>query len=598
MIRRLEVKNFKRFRAETFEFLPAGITFIAGGNNSGKSSILHALALWEYCRRTMEAKHGRVAMEDSGLGRVFRTSLKNFTPLIVPDFRHLWTNLSPATGGTSTPMEFKITWVDRAAAGAERELAFALDLGASLRVSVSGSTVPSGGAIPRTAFLPPFAGIQVKEKKLDAAARERLLGQGLPGAVLRNHLRDLERRSQAAYSKLRDIRGRVRRTDRANFLATDPWEQFLAVLNEEFKCMVYPDETRRNSDGQIYLKANLSKGTFLKGKFAKFPTYKRRDVVAEGSGFLQWLSVFALAADPEVDVLLLDEADVHLHPTLQAQMLFRLNRESVSKGKQVLYVTHSTEILRNSDYRSIYYVAEKDKGYLGEESGKVKVIEGLGSLYLPRFEKLRRTRRLMLIEGPSDLELLKIWAATVGIAWPEKLVEWISTGKPSERKTLFLELNKEVGGIHAVSLRDRDEDPPATTAADLKDGNNPDPAIIPGQTHKLMHRKWRRRHIENYLVLPAAIARAAVAKGKPCTEQEVVDFLRDAYSAVVNDTFVATDCHQTIADLRAKELTYEKTNNTEAKFGVTRFDIARAMTADEICDDVKTLLGQIGALCS
>lgn len=224
-------------------------------------------------------------------------------------------------------------------------------------------------------------------------------------------------------------------------------------------------------------------------------------------------------------------------------------------------------------------------------------IEGLGSLYLPKFEKLRRTHRLLLIEGTSDLDLLKIWAATLGIVWPEPLVEWLSTGKLSERKTLFHELNKEVGGIHAISLRDRDEDPPATTAADLKDGINPDAPITPGQAYRLMHRKWRRRHIENYLVLPAAIARAAVAKGNPCTEQDVVDFLRVTHSAVVNNTFVATDCHQTIADLRAKEITYEKANNTEARFGVTRFDIARAMNADEIGDDVRTLLEQIVTLC-
>jgi hypothetical protein len=178
------------------------------------------------------------------------------------------------------------------------------------------------------------------------------------------------------------------------------------------------------------------------------------------------------------------------------------------------------------------------------------------------------------------------------------LVEWLSTGKPSERKTLFQELNKEVVGIHAISLRDRDEESPATTFPDLRDGSNPDPAITPGQAYRLMHRKWRRRHIENYLILPAAIARAVVAKGNPCTEQDVVDFLRVEHSAVVNNTFVATDCHQTIADLRAKEITYEKANNTEARFGVTRFDIARAMIAGEICDDVKTLLQQIVTVCT
>ena len=51
-----------------------------------------------------------------------------------------------------------------------------------------------------------------------------------------------------------------------------------------------------------------------------------------------------------------------------------------------------------------------------------------------------------MVEGTSDLELLKIWATTLKIKWPDELVEWLSTGKASERKTLFHELNKEVGG--------------------------------------------------------------------------------------------------------------------------------------------------------
>lgn len=598
MIRLLKVQNFKRFRAETFEFQPDGLTLIAGGNNSGKSTILHALALWEYCRRVIETKHGRVALETGGGGHVFRTPFKDFTPLMVPDFQHLWTNLATSSSGVRAPMTLKAIWLDRAAGGAERELEFTLDLPGPLRVRPTASTVPTGGVIPRVAYLPPFAGMQVKEEKLDVRTRERLVGQGLSGAVLRNHLCDLEHGSRAAYNAIRGLRGRVSRADRATFLRTDPWRQLVTLLNEEFKCMVYPAESRPRLDGHIDLTANLTKGTFVDRRFAKFPRYRPRDLIVEGSGFLQWLSVFALAADRELDVLLLDEADVHLHPTLQAQLLFRLNREAVDKSKQVLYVTHSTEVLRKADYRTIYHVAEGSKGYLGEEAGKVRVIEGLGSLYVPRIEKLKRERRLLLIEGTSDLELLKIWAVKLGVVWPATLVEWFSTGKPSERKTLYNELSREVGGLHALSLRDRDDEPPLTTAADLSDLNNPDPVVVgPVPNYRIRHRKWRRRQIENYLVLPAAIARAAVANGRPCTGQEVVDFLRDSHSAVINHTFTDTDCHLTIKDLRAKELTYAEANNTEHRFGVTRFDIANAMAPGEICDDVKELVRQIQQLC-
>jgi predicted ATPase len=598
MIRRLEVRNFKRFKpTTTFEFRSDGLTLIAGGNNSGKSSILHALTNWEYCRRAIETRHGRAALEAGGGGHVVRTAFKDFTPLTVPNFQHLWTNLSTAAGGTPAPMILKVVWLDLAAAGAERELEFTLDLPGLLRVKVSSSSVPLGARIPRAAYLPPFAGIQVKESKLSVAERERLVGQGLPGAVLRNHLCDLERRSRENRDALRDLRGRISSAVRSQFLRTDAWLQLVAVLNEEFKCMVYPAESRPRSDGRIDLTANLTSGTFIDGRFKKYTNYQPRDLIVEGSGFLQWLSVFALAADPENDVLLLDEADVHLHPSLQTRMLFRLNREAIDKKKQMLYVTHSTEILRAADYRTIYHITKNDRGYLGEESGKVSVIEGLGSLYLPRIEKLKREKRLLIIEGTSDLELLKIWAAKLGIGWPDKLVEWYSTGKPSERKILFAELAKEVAGLQVLSLRDRDDEAPKTTSADLTDGSMRDPAVRPAQTSTIVYRKWRRRQIENYLVLPAAIARAALAKGRQCTEQEVVEFLAATHSAVINDTFVQTDCNPAIADLRAKEITYEDRNNIEARFGPNRFDIARAMNPEEICDDVKTLLEQIRNFC-
>ena len=64
--------------------------------------------------------------------------------------------------------------------------------------------------------------------------------------------------------------------------------------------------------------------------------YNTRDLMVEGSGFLQWLSVFALATDPDLDVLLLDEPDAHLHPSLQEQLLDSLRDVATATGKQML----------------------------------------------------------------------------------------------------------------------------------------------------------------------------------------------------------------------------------------------------------------------
>jgi AAA15 family ATPase/GTPase len=47
MIHKLILKNFKRIKEETFHF--QDFDLIVGANNSGKSTALQALAIWQYC---------------------------------------------------------------------------------------------------------------------------------------------------------------------------------------------------------------------------------------------------------------------------------------------------------------------------------------------------------------------------------------------------------------------------------------------------------------------------------------------------------------------------------------------------------------------
>ena len=53
MIGHVTFHRFKQFKDETFELRP-GVTLLAGGNNAGKSSVLHGLAVWEFCRTAIE----------------------------------------------------------------------------------------------------------------------------------------------------------------------------------------------------------------------------------------------------------------------------------------------------------------------------------------------------------------------------------------------------------------------------------------------------------------------------------------------------------------------------------------------------------------
>lgn len=72
MISKVTIQNFKRFREPTeFILKPEGVTFLAGGNSSGKSTLLQALAVWEFARSVIEVKKAR---QPSSPGREVRVS--------------------------------------------------------------------------------------------------------------------------------------------------------------------------------------------------------------------------------------------------------------------------------------------------------------------------------------------------------------------------------------------------------------------------------------------------------------------------------------------------------------------------------------------
>jgi hypothetical protein len=105
-------------------------------------------------------------------------------------------------------------------------------------------------------------------------------------------------------------------------------------------------------------------------------------------------------------------------------------------------------------------------------------------------------------------------------------------------------------------------------------------------------RCWRRRNIENYLLHPAAIARAA---GK--TEEEVRQFLETVHGVSITANFRDSNCPQTLANTDGKEIITKHTQSVTAEFGVDYKQIAAAMRPEEIPDDVKTLLLQLMDLC-
>lgn len=575
MIKEITLRKFKRFKDQRIPLTTTGVSLVAGANNSGKSTILHALAVWEFCRTIIEAEKGSEAFLPGNRAQGLGIGDDEFSPILVPSLNHLWTNLkSQKSGGDEDGFTLRIRckWTDGEAA--DKELEFGLALANDrLFVKTTASNLNADDIIPRVAYLPPFAGITDREARLPLAIRRRRIGEGLAGAVLRNVLLDLFKSNQEERSRLRGDKSKIPDADLRHLRETHPWEILQQALRTTFgtELVIQPFRDEYHS----YIQAQIIRGNLGNYRIKRYPGFKNRDLMVEGSGFLQWLSVFALATDPNISTLLLDEPDAHLHSSLQGQLLEKLEEIAVSTGKQVLVATHSSEILRNSEPERILEIASnKNPRFLSTEEQKVGLLAGLGSDYSPRIEKVRRDRKILFVEGYLDGLVLKKAAELLGHEWPTSWVEWKSAAGHKERKQLFRALSEEIPGLTAISLRDRDDESINTVGPNLEDTGHSDP---PEGFHC---RKWRRRHIESYLLWPQAMA---TARGQ--SEAEIRQLLQDQFAIAIGANFVDALAPVALLDIRGKEVL--------DALGIDSIGLVDHLELDGLAEDIRTLTEEL-----
>lgn len=250
---KIDFHRFKRFRSGKIELHP-GLSLVVGGNNAGKSSILHGLAVWEFCKTILEFTKGRRAWTVGTANQGIGIGISEFSPISVPSLKHLWTNLKTQRITEPDGYTLKIKAVWTLPNGTAKHLEFGLSLAndrlfiktidsnlALIEIeTAAGDPIP--GVVPRVAYLPPFAGITDKESRNSVAMRNRLIGQGLSGGVIRNVLYDMWVHNKEDRKRLRGTKTKISGTDLATLRANDPWEILLRALGDLFQMGLTVDE--------------------------------------------------------------------------------------------------------------------------------------------------------------------------------------------------------------------------------------------------------------------------------------------------------------------------------------------------------------------
>ena len=594
MIKRIELTRFKKFKEQAFDIKPNGLSLLVGGNNAGKSTLIHALAVWEFCKMILLHEKGRGVFCEAevGNGEGFGMSAEEFLPIAVPTLNHLWTNLKTQLSNAE-----KETWLDRYPGYIMRikciwdyndRLDRLLEIGLSLVndrlfIRVTASNLTMDDYLPTIVYLPTFAGVLPKEEKATVAERRAFLGRGMAGSIIRNMIYDLYDIEETKRLEYLEHKNRLSERDRRELNEYSPLQKLQNNLRSTFNSELEIEPF--NEAFHTFLKVSERKlAPDETGRLVVLPKskYTPRDIITQGSGYLQWLSIFCILYSPSVDVLLLDEPDTHLHVSLQNELLTKLTDYVQTHNMQIMVSTHSVEMIKSAPLSMIFSM-DRQK-YLADESSRVATLSGIGSEYFPKLDLLKRYKKLVFVENDSDRQILSILGEKCGIPFPTDVVVWPTTEDHRIRRHLFDALSSTIPELRCVSLRDRDMENPDVVGEGLKYKT----IFLPDDSPLLLL-QWRRKNIESYLLCPQAIARATDR-----TPEEIRQHIAEKFALAISDSgFIEAMPPEPVITCDGKHVFNAEVYGLERVYGCNKHDVAREMLPSEICDDIKTFLSRV-----
>lgn len=597
MIKQVELTRFKKYKSQKFVLRTEGVTLLVGGNNAGKSTLIHALSVWEFCKMILLHEKGRVSFnqEEWRQGEGLGMSSDEFLPIAVPSLNHLWTNLktqlSPsekAAWHEAYPgyiMRIKCIWDYKEQVDRMLEIGLSL-VNDRLFIRITDSNLLVDDYLPSIVYLPTFAGVLPKENKATVAERRAYLGRGMAGSIIRNMIYDLYIEDENLRNSLLKGKNRLSALDRQILNEKSPLQKLQNNLRTTFASQLEIEPF--NEDFHTVLKVYERKMIVENGELVVLPKskYTPRDIITQGSGFLQWLSIFCILYSSEIDVLLLDEPDAHLHASLQSELLNQL-MESALEKKQILVSTHSVEMIKQAPLEIVFSMDSIK--YMSEENSRVAVLAGIGSEYFPKIDLLKKSKRLIFVENESDRKILSILGEKCNLPIPNEIVFWSNTDSHQIRRRIFDSLHSIIPELKCISLRDRDMEHPDVVGDGLEykaisiDGDSP-----------ILLLQWRRTNIESYLLCPKAIAAASNS-----SVEEIKKHLQTHFAlAIDDDGFAEAVPPDAMIMCDGKKVFTKETVGLQATFNCNKYDVAKMMSEIEIANDIKTFLTRVQTFLS
>ncbi len=472
MLTKVTIRNFKRFKEVEIE-LGNPVVFI-GPNDSGKTSALQALALWQIgVKRWLEKRRGKKAPEKRPGVTINRRDL---IAIPVPHANLLWRGLHvrdvqrTGTGKVQRTKNIRIdVIVEGVMAGKQWVCGLEFDysnqesfLCRPLRLNEdSNDRMPVPDEVGRVSvmFLPPMSGLAANETRLDRGAIEVRLGEGRTAEVLRNLCYMISRESSDSPS----------------------WVELRQQMNRLFG-ITLDDPEYIAERGEISMMYRDHSGALL-------------DISSSGRGMQQTLLLLAyLYANPDA-TLLLDEPDAHLEVLRQRHIYNMLAEVASRQASQVIAASHSEVLLNEAADRDVV-VSFVGRPHRIDDRGS-QTLKALKEIGYEQYMQAEQTGWVLYVEGSTDLAILRSFAQAlehpVAARLEQPFVHYVAN-QPQKAYSHFYGLREAKADLVGIAVFDRLD-------RDLEER--------PG----LKQITWSRREIENYLCLPPILLRYAAASG-------------------------------------------------------------------------------------
>jgi predicted ATPase len=469
MLTKITIRNFKCFD-EVVVDLASPVVFF-GPNNSGKTTALQALALWEIGIKRWNSKgKGKTNPEKRPGVTINRRDL---VAVPVPGAKLLWSSLhvreTRRVKGKQETQNIRIDIIVEGITNDKKwtcglEFDYANEESFYCRpLRLSGAKDPARMPVPEEAgnidiaFLPPMSGLAANETRLDEGAVKVRVGEGRTAEVLRNLCFKIFQEKKECWDKL------VNRI-----------KSFFGVTIEE------PEHIKER--GEIEMNY-LEKGS-------------RLDISCSGRGLQQTLLLLSYMYANPGSILLLDEPDAHLEILRQRQMYRFLTEEARENGNQIIAASHSEVLLNEAAERDTVVAFVGKPHPIGDRGSQV--MKSLREIGFEHYYQAEQKGWVLYLEGSTDLAVLQTFAEILQYEDAIKILErpfvHYIRNEPSKAKSHFYGLREAVQHLKGAALFDRLD-------SELPDDPN------------LTFLVWKKCEIENYLCFRETLEQYALKEG-------------------------------------------------------------------------------------